>query len=71
MTVGAGGDIPGFWIPACAGMTVGAAAGIRLEEAGVWIPAFAGMTVEGGDSMPGFWIPACAGMTVGAAGMGV
>ena len=34
--------MPGFWIPACAGMTVGAAYG----NAGVWIPAFAGMTVE-------------------------
>ena len=37
---------PGFWIPACAGMTVGMAAAVisMFQYVGVWIPAFAGMT---------------------------
>ena len=49
MGVRVGQTLPGFWIPACAGMTVGAAAALRRSVrcwlAGVWIPAFAGMTV--------------------------
>ena len=35
---------PGFWIPACAGMTVGLAGLVGVWAFKVWIPAFAGMT---------------------------
>ena len=41
---------PGFWIPACAGMTVGAGMAAAVWACGcaeVWIPAFAGMTNRG------------------------
>ena len=45
------GSIPGFWIPACAGMTVGRQwrlDAMALSDCGVWIPAFAGMTGQTG-----------------------
>ena len=48
--------MPGFWIPACAGMTVGRQwrlDAMALADCGVWIPAFAGMTVGGGNCTDG------------------
>ena len=62
--------VPGFWVPACAGMT-----GLAVMTVGV-----SGMTMGvclnrglrrfsqmGYDAplpfVPGFWVPACAGMT--------
>ena len=42
------GGGPGFWIPAYAGMTVGAVGeNDGVWGGGVWIPAFAGMTGGG------------------------
>ena len=55
----AGWNPPGFWIPACAGMT-------DLVPPPTVIPAQAGIHTSGLAAFrntPGFWIPACAGMT--------
>ena len=65
---------PGFWIPACAGMTVGGGGGNGVSAP---IPSFprkrestprlATTALVVGRRLPGFWIPAYAGMTVGGA----
>ena len=66
-------SLPGFWIPAYAGMTVGG--GNRLSPAHPIIPAPLRHSRESGNPhpglavrqrLPGFWIPAGAGMTVRA-----
>ena len=69
------GPLPGFWIPACAGMTVGEYLHPTLPtrdpymlphpvipaKAGIHTPTYRHAEVP----PPGFWIPAYAGMTVG------
>ena len=65
----AGRDTPGFWIPACAGMTVGAhprpSGYAGVLDSGLRRNDGAGVAPAGRDT-PGFWIPASAGMPVGA-----
>ena len=55
--------VPGFWVPACAGMTMGVCLnrGLRrFSQMGYDAPL---------PFVPGFWVPACAGMTWECAGM--
>ena len=65
-------DMPGFWIPACAGMTVEAGCGIPIRYPyAPTPPSFprkqeSTPTIPLRRDIPGFWIPACAGMTVRA-----
>ncbi len=57
--------VPGFWVPACAGMTW-ACAGTTGEGLNRGLRGFSQVAYDAPRPfVPGFWVPACAGKTGG------